>query len=264
MPKSMEERIEDFSEEIDDFGDRLGTELERFDDELGSYNQTLFGVFGPFLWSLVGLILIGILVWILNSIGEAIPSTVFIAAGDFILDHLALLFLLLLLFNYFSYFSKRYPDKFKYFSPLTTALSIVVWIWIIGRMLLLMEPQFDLIRDTVHSLHGNLITIFLLLVVLCYILLLIKEGRKYESRRSEGGIHMEDGWEKDQDIKRLYRSKKDKLLGGVCGGIGEYFEVDPVIVRIIWVVLAIASLGTAILVYIILWILIPRNPGHGW
>ncbi|MFW6065034.1 MAG: PspC domain-containing protein [Candidatus Natronoplasma sp.] len=75
---------------------------------------------------------------------------------------------------------------------------------------------------------------------------------------------MEDDWEKDSDTKRLYRSGKEKLLGGVCGGIGEYFQMDPVIVRIIWVILAIASLGSAILVYIILWILIPRDPRHRW
>ncbi|MEF8835312.1 MAG: PspC domain-containing protein [Candidatus Thermoplasmatota archaeon] len=75
---------------------------------------------------------------------------------------------------------------------------------------------------------------------------------------------MASDWEKDSDMKRLYRSGKDKLLGGVCGGIGEYFGIDPMIVRIIWVILAIASLGTALLVYIILWIFIPRNPKHPW
>jgi len=69
---------------------------------------------------------------------------------------------------------------------------------------------------------------------------------------------------KDRDVKRLYRSGKDKLLGGVCGGIGKYFDVDPVIIRLIWVILAIASLGTAILVYLILWVIIPRDPSHRW
>ncbi len=77
---------------------------------------------------------------------------------------------------------------------------------------------------------------------------------------------MEDEWKEDSDIKRLYRSGKDNLLGGVCGGMGEYFEIDPVIIRIIWVVFAIAfaSLGTAILIYIILWVLIHKDPNHPW
>ena len=35
-------------------------------------------------------------------------------------------------------------------------------------------------------------------------------------------------------MKRLYRSKKDKIIGGVCGGIGKYFNIDPVLIRILW------------------------------
>ncbi|MDY0379835.1 MAG: PspC domain-containing protein [Defluviitoga tunisiensis] len=38
-------------------------------------------------------------------------------------------------------------------------------------------------------------------------------------------------------MKKLYRSRENKVLAGVCGGIGEYFEIDPVIVRLIWIVL---------------------------
>ena len=61
--------------------------------------------------------------------------------------------------------------------------------------------------------------------------------------------------------KRLYRSKKDKIIGGVCGGIAEYFGIDPVIVRVIAVVLAFMG-GSGILAYIIAWIIIPQNPNQ--
>ena len=64
-------------------------------------------------------------------------------------------------------------------------------------------------------------------------------------------------------IKRLYRSGKDKILGGVCGGIAEYFGVDPVIIRLLWVLFALAY-GTGIFLYIIAWIIIPRNPKYKW
>ena len=64
-------------------------------------------------------------------------------------------------------------------------------------------------------------------------------------------------------MKRLYRSGKDKILGGVCGGIGEYVKIDPVIIRLLWVLFALAY-GTGILFYIIAWIIIPRNPKHKW
>jgi phage shock protein C len=59
--------------------------------------------------------------------------------------------------------------------------------------------------------------------------------------------------------KRLYRSTKNKVLAGICGGISEYFNVDPVLIRIIFVVLLIASFGTAALAYIIAWVIIPKK-----
>ncbi len=63
--------------------------------------------------------------------------------------------------------------------------------------------------------------------------------------------------------KRLYRSGVDKILSGVCGGIGEYFNIDPVLIRLLWVLMSLAW-GSGILLYIIAWIIIPRNPNHKW
>jgi phage shock protein C len=63
-------------------------------------------------------------------------------------------------------------------------------------------------------------------------------------------------------IKKLYRSGNDRILGGVCGGIAEYLEVDPTLIRLIWILLALNGVG--ILGYLIAWVLIPRNPNHKW
>ncbi|MEE8413198.1 MAG: PspC domain-containing protein [Dehalococcoidales bacterium] len=56
--------------------------------------------------------------------------------------------------------------------------------------------------------------------------------------------------------KRLYRSRDERVIWGVCGGLAEYFDIDPVIVRVITVVLALAS-GAGIIAYIILAIVLP-------
>ena len=53
---------------------------------------------------------------------------------------------------------------------------------------------------------------------------------------------------------------KEKMIAGVCGGIAEYFEADPTMVRIIYVIVSVLSVAfPGILVYIILWILIPKS-----
>jgi phage shock protein C len=62
-------------------------------------------------------------------------------------------------------------------------------------------------------------------------------------------------------MKRLYRSEKEKILGGVCGGLGEYFGIDPTIIRFLWLLFFLAY-GVGVLAYIIAWIIIPKNPKH--
>lgn len=59
-------------------------------------------------------------------------------------------------------------------------------------------------------------------------------------------------------MKKLYRSRDSRIIAGVCGGIGEYFEVDPVIVRIIFLLLVFSAVSP--LVYIIAWIIVPLRP----
>lgn len=61
------------------------------------------------------------------------------------------------------------------------------------------------------------------------------------------------------DIKRLYRSRKDRVLGGVCAGIGNYFNVDPVLIRVAWAVSFFAG-GVGLLAYLLAWIIVPEEP----
>jgi len=59
--------------------------------------------------------------------------------------------------------------------------------------------------------------------------------------------------------KRLYRSKKDRKICGVCGGIAKYFDVDPTIVRLIWLLLTLISFGKSIIIYLICCLIIPEE-----
>jgi len=59
--------------------------------------------------------------------------------------------------------------------------------------------------------------------------------------------------------KRLYRSRDNRIIWGICGGIGNYFNVDPVLIRVIAVLTLIFG-GWGILIYIILYFIIPIEP----
>ncbi len=57
--------------------------------------------------------------------------------------------------------------------------------------------------------------------------------------------------------KRLVRRTPDKMLGGVCGGLADYLGVDPTLVRVLAVLAAFVSLGTAVVAYVVAWALMP-------
>ena len=61
------------------------------------------------------------------------------------------------------------------------------------------------------------------------------------------------------EYKRLYRSREDRMIAGVCGGLGEYFGIDPTLVRLLFVFAALFY-GPGILVYLILMLVVPEEP----
>ncbi len=56
--------------------------------------------------------------------------------------------------------------------------------------------------------------------------------------------------------KRLYRSGKDRVVAGICGGLADYFDIDPLLIRIVFIILALSG-GLGILIYLAAWLIIP-------
>jgi len=57
-------------------------------------------------------------------------------------------------------------------------------------------------------------------------------------------------------VKRLFRPKKDRVIAGICGGLGKYWGIDPVILRLIWAILILVW-GVGLLAYLLAWLIIP-------
>ncbi len=58
-------------------------------------------------------------------------------------------------------------------------------------------------------------------------------------------------------MKKLHRSRKSRVIGGICGGVGEFLEVDPTVVRLIWAILAFTGWG--LLAYFLAWLIVPEE-----
>lgn len=71
-----------------------------------------------------------------------------------------------------------------------------------------------------------------------------------------------------QATRRLYRSTKERIIAGICGGLAEHFQIDPILIRLIFILLSLIN-GLGIIIYIVLWLLLPRgivvteSPGNG-
>jgi phage shock protein C len=59
--------------------------------------------------------------------------------------------------------------------------------------------------------------------------------------------------------RRLYRSRTDRKLAGVCGGLAQYFNTDATLMRVLFVVLALLG-GPGLVIYLMLWIVVPEEP----
>jgi phage shock protein C len=61
-------------------------------------------------------------------------------------------------------------------------------------------------------------------------------------------------------MEKLYLSERDSKIGGVCGGLGEYFGKDPTLIRILFILIILFSFGFGVLAYIAMWLVIPKRP----
>ena len=61
-------------------------------------------------------------------------------------------------------------------------------------------------------------------------------------------------------VKKLYLSEKNRKIGGVCAGLGEYFDKDPTIFRILFILVTLFSFGLGILGYLVIWLVVPAKP----
>jgi len=262
----FEKGMEDFGKEMDNLGKRLEREFEGFGKGVETWTDSTLGIAGPLVWSLVGLLVLFLIIWALGWLGNWSPSSGDI--GSFLLANVWLIFALGLLLSYGNFFSRRYREQFRWVQPVFTALGLVFGLWIFSEIAMIVAINLNIeILDTISSIISTyLAVIFLVVLVIGYVVFLVTIlGVVEENRTQRTGQQPADSPRPPQgEYRRLYRSGRSRFLGGVCGGLGEYANIDPNIVRILWILLLVVSMGIAIIAYLLMWILIPRNPRDMW
>ena len=286
--RSFEQGMEEFGTEMGKLGDRFGKHMEKKGKDWEAkgknlecgWNNTL-GAAGPFISSFIATFFLTILLWIFNYMSVPLGSGFLAGLYNFMLSNIPLFFIFFLFFSYTSYFHKTHRRAYLPISPIIVAIGITIGFWLIMSALILISVSIPSIYiiNIATFIQFNLFGIFIGFLFLGYLVLLVgmAMGRfgdyswhqrwsechadrvekvnvvKGKPVRSVSQRHTERG------IRRLYRSGRDRMLGGVCGGVAEYLGVDSVLVRLLWVIFAL-TYGTGILAYIIAWIMVPRNP----
>ncbi len=127
-------------------------------------------------------------------------------------------------------------------------LLLAIVLIVIGGIILVKEFG---IFGYFHFWRIPWISIWALFLIVIGILLILSADRSQNTSQKEG-LNI-------PNINKIYRSKEDKIIAGVCAGIADYFKIDPAIVRLLWVLGSFISIGLGLLVYIILIFILPQK-----
>ena len=261
--KTANKRIEHFAEEVGAAGERIGKRMER--EYADNWFHRTFGLAGPLISSVLGLLFFGLLIWLIGFLNNVIASPLLGIIQSFLSNNIGLFFMMFIFFSYTSYFSRHSPRGYAPFSPLVAAVGIAIGFWLSQNALSITAAYTGVagLSTAAAVLQSLTYPIFLLALIIGYLVLVAKISTNRPLYRETRRVAMRSNPSRRGGPRRLYRSGNDRILGGVCGGIGEYFDIDPVIVRLLFVALAFAG-GAGIILYILAWIIIPRNPHHRW
>ena len=153
--------------------------------------------------------------------------------------------------------------------------GIIAWV-LIGLGVLWLLTNFGIMPAIWHGFRGVFRVVGLVFWPLVLIgigwLLLSKLGhtqaitQKVKSNIPEGGsvkASVKGGYDAVREKMPLRRSKDDRILLGVCAGIAHWLNIDPLVVRILWVLFTIAFMGAGVILYIILAVIMPEDDGDG-
>ena len=264
----FEHRFNDFAQEMEVLGRKIEREFNTKENGFDSWSDSTLGILGPLVWSLLGLAILVLIIGVMWIIGENVLT--FRDIADFLLANIWLIFALGLLLSYSKYFSRRHQERFRWVQPIFTALGVVFGLWIASELMLIVAANLHIgVLETIASILSTyLAVIFIIILVIGYVIFLVSLMSSAGAfPRTPPTYHPPAGDRSSMpqgEYKRFYRSGRNRVLGGVCGGMGEYANLDPNIIRVIWIILLVVSMGLAVIAYFVCWIIIPRNPHDPW
>ena len=269
----LQRHIQNFSQEVEQLGRRLDRSFQPRGRRHESWYDRTFGVFGPLISSVIGLLVLLLVIQALITVsGQGVwPMRV----ANFLKNYIGVLFLLMLLGGYVSYLSRKY-HPFRWAAPLIGGIIFYIMLWLVSIILsaLSVDLTTPILQTIANQFSILALPLTLLIIGLGYVGLFASQYH-HDDHPLPSAPPSPTPVPSTPPVQppvpapaappvRLYRSGRERILGGVCGGIAEYFNIDPVIIRVVFVIGMVVSFGVLVLGYLLLWILVPRNPNHPW
>jgi phage shock protein C len=247
----VEQRFRNFADEVEQIVDRTRGKV---DTNEGGHRKR-FGFFAPIVYALVLMAAVAVTALIFQVVSN--QGDFVYDLGSFLVSDLYYFFLAALIFGYMMMLTPQNPRGIELLRPLAIATAVVFSLWlafgvfdILGRVY-----EIDALGSLADLVRIILPIIFILLMVIGYALVLSRVLERRAKQKVPSSPVLP---------RNLYRSGKERLLGGVGGGIAEYVDTDPRVIRVFFVLFTAATIGIFLLIYLILWMLLPRNPIDQW
>ena len=173
--KLIEEKAEEFGRSIEKAGIRFENKFENSVKDFQKWYDNKFKLFGPLIWSFLGLIILRVIIELMNRSGDDI--VVLGEIGDFLYTYLLILFGLMLLNLYNSYLNRIYKQQYRLISPAISTISFAVTLWLISKILKILDNNLDVpfFTSIANFIDEFLIIIFIAVLVLsyCFVLFII-------------------------------------------------------------------------------------------
>ncbi len=255
-----------FESEVNSLGRKFEKTADRKCKKIKCWLGDTLGWAGPLISGIFGLLFLVLGVWLLGFMNLQVKNNIISGIHSFFLANLGLFFLIFLFFSYTSYFSRNHKRVYRPLSPIINALGFVIGVWVVLRIIGIIGiyENISSFYTIAFYMEKNLFWIFWFVILFGYFILLINLLSRESIKNTKKNIMVNKSSKSKsskKEIPRIYRSGEERILGGVCGGIAEYLNIDPALIRLLWVIGSLAW-GAGIFLYLIAWIIIPRNPKH--
>lgn len=175
----LESGRRNFEEEVGKLGEDFGKYMEHKGKRLeGKCKNAFFGTFGlvgPLIGSIFGLVLLAFGIWLLNLVNAPLQNGFILLFSNFLFTNLPWFFGAMLFFSYAKYFARGYPEIYWIASPLAKSIGLTIFVWIVAWTLYIISIFVE--NNAVYSvslfLYENLLRIFILFVILAYVITIV-------------------------------------------------------------------------------------------